>query len=591
MWFASAPPEVSVPSASSAAYPKRRANGRTRCRSTSAANGLCVHVASCGLERGIPFGEGDFREAWTSCKNDTKLPEKVSMTVKTPLHPYSLSLLTDLYELTMAYGYWKAGVSEKEAVFHLSFRKNPFGGGFSIACGLTHAIELLESYRFAEEDLAYLGSLAGNDGKPLFAREFLADLGRLRLACDVDAVPEGTAVFPHEPLLRVRGPIVQGQLLETALLNFLNFETLIATKAARVCLAAKGDPVLEFGLRRAQGADGGLTASWAAYVGGCSATSNVLAGRLFGIPVKGTHAHSWVMSFEDELESFLAYARAQPNNCNFLVDTYDTLAGVRKAVEAGRALRAAGHELGGIRLDSGDLAYLSVEARKILDEGGFPDAVIFASNELDEHVIASLKEQGAAIDIWGVGTKLVTAYDQPAMGGVYKLAAVRRPGEPWRHTVKLSEQAAKVSTPGIQQVRRFTAEGLLVADMIWDEASGIGAPAGAGAGREAPEPGGRGEPDLIIDPMDPTRRKKIPAGAAAADLLVPVFRGGARVYEPPPLEAIRARAQAELAACHAGIKRFVNPHQYPVGLEAGLYDLRTRLVLEARGFEARDRVR
>jgi nicotinate phosphoribosyltransferase len=481
-----------------------------------------------------------------------------------------LGLLTDLYELTMAYGYWQTGTWTKEAVFHLHFRKPPFGSGFALACGLAPAVEFIEAFRFAEEDLDYLAGLRGNDGGPLFAKEFLGVLGRLELCCDVDAIPEGTVVFPHEPLVRVRGPILQAQILETALLNVINFQTLIATKAARVCLAAQGDPVLDFGLRRAQGIDGGLAASRACYAGGCDATSNVLAGKLFGIPVKGTHAHSWVLSFATELESFEAWAEAMPNNCVFLVDTYNSLEGVRHAVEAGRRLRQRGHEMVGIRLDSGDLAYLSVEARKLLDEGGFPDARIMASSELDEHLIESLKLQGAKIAIWGVGTRLVTGHDDPALGGVYKLTAVREAPDnlerasPWEYKVKLSEQAIKITTPGIQQVRRFATDGLFLADMIFDEE--LGAPA-------AP---------TIVDPADLTRRKEIPTETPWEDLLVPVFRGGKKVFDPPPLGEVRRRGIEQLGRLHAGIKRFVNPHQYPVGLELGLFDLKTRLILEAR---------
>jgi nicotinate phosphoribosyltransferase len=334
-----------------------------------------------------------------------------------------------------------------------------------------------------------------------------------------------------------------------------------------VCLAARGDDVVDFGLRRAQGIDGGLSASRAAFVGGCGATSNVLAGRLFGIPVKGTHAHSWVMAFDSERQAFAAWADAQPNNCVLLVDTYDSLEGVRRAVEIARTLRERGHALAGIRLDSGDLAYLSLEARRILDEGGFPDVRIMASNELDEHVIASLKEQGAAITVWGVGTRLVTGGDEPALGGVYKLAAVRRPGRPWEHRVKVSEQAVKTTTPGIQQVRRFeTARGFL-ADVIYDEEQGLPAR------------------PTVVDPVDPTRRKRVPAEARGEDLLVPVARAGRIVYSPPPPGAARDRARIQLERVHAGIKRFVNPHQYPVGLSAELHDLKTRLVLEARGLE------
>ena len=480
------------------------------------------------------------------------------------IYRHSLALLTDLYQLTMAYGYWKLGRAEQEAVFHLSFRKNPFNGGFTVACGLHDAIDFLSELRFEAEDLSYLASLRGNDGGALFDRAFLDYLRDLRFTCDVDAIPEGTAVFPHEPLVRVTGPILQAQIIETPLLNLVNFQTLVATKAARVCLATRGEPVLEFGLRRAQGVDGGLSAARAAYVGGVAATSNVLAGKLYGIPVRGTHAHSWVMSFDEEMEAFEAYAKAMPNNCVFLVDTYDTLPGVRYAVEVGRKLRATGHEMIGVRLDSGDLAYFSVEARRILDEGGFPNAQILASNDLDEHIIASLKEQGARINTWGVGTRLVTAYDQPALGGVYKLSAIRSPGGTWQYKLKLSEQTAKVSNPGILQVRRFRGRDEFVADAIYDIALGAT------------------EPVTIVDPTDLTRRKTIEPGAVAEDLLVPVFRGGRCVYVPPALEQVRRRTSEQLAGFHGGIKRLMNPHQYPVGLEKGLSDLKTQLVLKAR---------
>src|SRR5438094_2620885 len=482
----------------------------------------------------------------------------------TDISPVALSgraLLTDLYQLTMSYGYWKSGRAEREAVFHPFFRDSPFQCGFTLTAGLAPTIGFLQAFHFTEDDLAFLGTLRGNDDQPLFDRGFLDYLGTLRFGCDVDAMPEGTAVFPQEPLLRIQGPILQCQLLETALLNLINFQSLIATKAARVCLAARGEPVLEFGLRRAQGVDGELATSRAAYVGGCAATSNVLAAKLYGIPARGTHAHSWVMSFDDEREAFHAYAEAMPNNCVFLVDTYDTLEGVRRAVEAGRLLRERGHEMVGIRLDSGDLAWLSVEARKILDEAGFPNAVIVASNDLDEQIIASLKEQGAAINVWGVGTKLVTAYDQPALGGVYKLAAVRRADGAWEHKVKLSEQTAKISTPGIQQVRRFRSEREFLADAIYDT--------DRGAPREF----------TIVDPLDPTRRKRLEPDTPFEDLLVPVFRLGELVYSTPALAEIRRRAQAQLAMFHAGVKRTINPHQYPVGLELGLHELKTELVL------------
>src|SRR5262245_48739809 len=277
-------------------------------------------------------------------------------------------LLTDLYQLTMACAYWKEGIHEREAAFHMSFRTPPFHGGFTIACGLAEVVAYLQALRFDDSDLAYLATLSGADGKRLFDPDFLEYLRALRFVCDVDALPEGTVVFPHEPLLRVQGPILQAQLIETALLNCINFQTLIATKAARICLAARGEPVVEFGFRRAQGVDGGMTATRAAYVGGCAGTSNVLAGKIYGIPVRGTHAHSWVLAFNNELEAFQAYAQAMPANSTFLVDTYDTLQGVRHAVEVGKELRRHGHELAGIRLDSGDLAFLSIQARRILDE-------------------------------------------------------------------------------------------------------------------------------------------------------------------------------------------------------------------------------
>jgi len=476
-------------------------------------------------------------------------------------------LLTDLYQLTMAYGYWKNQVHEREAVFHLFFRKNPFNSGFSVACGLADVIEYIETFRFDPDELAYLATLTGNDGQPLFETGFLDYLKQLQFTCDIDAIPEGTLVFPHEPLVRVRGPIIQCQILETALLNIVNFQTLIATKAARICRAAAPEPVLEFGLRRAQGIDGAMAASRAAHIGGCAATSNVLAGMRYGIPVKGTHAHSWVMSFATEEEAFGAYADAMPNNCVFLVDTYDTIEGVRTAVRVGKRLREKGHELVGVRLDSGDLAYLSIEARKILDEGGFPKAVVVASNDLDEQTITSIKQQGGKVGIWGVGTKLVTAFDQPAMGGVYKLGAIREEEGNWRYSLKLSEQPIKVSNPGIQQVRRFKLGNEFIGDMIYNE----GVP--------------MKNNHVIVDPINMSRSKKIPAEATTEELLVPVFKQGTLVYQGPKILELRQKTLDQLASFHDGIKRFLNPHEYPVGLEAGLNQLKTELILKARGID------
>jgi nicotinate phosphoribosyltransferase len=366
-------------------------------------------------------------------------------------------------------------------------------------------------------------------------------------------------------MVRVTGPILQAQLIETPLLNLINFQSLVATKAARVVLAARGEPVLDFGLRRAQGFDGALSASRAAWIGGCAATSNVLAARLFGIPASGTHGHSWVMAFDDELMAFRAYAEALPNNCIFLVDTYDTFRGVRRAIEVGEELRARGHEMLGVRLDSGDLAWLSAQARKMLDAKGFSNARIVGSNELDEDLVASLKEQGAGISAWGVGTRLVTGHPDAALGGVFKLTAVRRPPEPWRPKVKLSEQPIKTSIPGVLQTRRFFGDSEAVADVIYDLGM---SPRGS---------------VTMVDPLDPTRRRTIQEGTASEDLLVPIFRAGRRVYDPPPLTEIRKRVSADLSRFHSGVKRFVNPHRYPVGLERDLHDLRTRLILEARG--------
>ncbi len=487
------------------------------------------------------------------------------MNILSELYKPCLTLLTDLYQLTMAYGYWKSGMAEREAVFNLFFRKHPFNGGYVVSAGLEYVVRFLEDFRFCEDDLTYLGSLTTADGSALFEEGFLEYLRELHFTCDVDAIPEGTLVFPHEPIVRVKGPILQCQLLETFLLNSINFQSLIATKAARISIATQGEPVLEFGLRRAQGIDGGLAASRAAYLGGCSATSNVLAGRFFGIPVRGTHAHSWVMSFDGEPEAFEAYAKAMPDNCVFLVDTYDTLEGVKYAVEAGRWLKERGYKMAGIRLDSGDLAYLSIEARKILDEGGFKDAFIVASNDLDETIIRSLKDQGAQISVWGVGTKLVTAYDQPALGGVYKMAAIRKPNGEWDYKLKLSEQTIKINNPGILQVRRFYNEQGFIADMIFDTER---------------EPSAQST--SIIDPVDITKRKHIAADTSYTDLLVPIFRKGEKIYDLPGLEQIKARVQEQLASVHTSVKRFVNPHTFPAGLEEGLYHHKLNLILKLK---------
>ena len=480
----------------------------------------------------------------------------------------STALLTDLYQLTMAYGYWKAGRAGQQANFQLFFRKQPFDGGFSVVCGIEPALEWIENFGFDPSDLEYLGTLNGADDQPLFEPDFLQYLGELRLNVDIDAMREGTVCFAQEPLMRVQGSVLECQLLETALLNIVNFQTLIATKAARVCLAAGDDGVLEFGARRAQGIDGALSASRAAFVGGCAATSNVLAGKCFGIPTRGTHAHSWVMLFDSELEAFETYADALPNNVVFLVDTYDTLEGTRHAVAVGHKLRAHGHDLLGIRLDSGDLAYLSIEARKILDEGGFPDAKIYASNDLDEQTISSLKQQGARIGVWGVGTRLVTGNDQPALGGVYKLTATRETvDDDWQPRIKLSEQTIKISNPGVTSVRRYWSEedGARhnVADAIYEEG-------------HAPKSGA-----VIVDPLDAIRRRRISAKLQFEELLVPAVRAGKRLQPNAPLLEAQQRARAELASFDAGIKRFANPHRFPAGLEVQLHEKKMQMVERA----------
>lgn len=487
-----------------------------------------------------------------------------------PLYKQSLALLTDLYQLAMSYGYWKTGLDRKEAVFHLFFRRAPFHGGFTVAAGLEAVVDFLENFHFDESDLQYLSSLENNEGKRAFPDPFLEYLSKMHFSCDIDAMPEGTLAFPYEPLLRIQGPLIQCQILESPLLNLINFPTLIATKAARVRIAAKDDPILEFGLRRAQGIDGIITASRAAYVGGCNATSNVLAGKLFGIPVRGTHSHSWVMVFDDEFESFKAIAESMPANTVFLVDTYDTLEGVKKAIEVGKWLKSHGKELKGIRLDSGDLAYLSIKSRKMLDEAGFPDAVIVASNELDETLISDLKRQGAKIGVWGVGTNLVTSKDQPALDGVYKLSALRDPGGPWKYKLKLSEQMVKVSNPGILQVRRFKNKNLCIADMLYDVNTHLN------------------HEICLVDPLDPTKQKILKKGLQGEDLLQPIFRNGKCIYELPSLDNIREKTLRELSHFPVGITRFMNPHEYVVGMEKSLYDLKIELIKNIRSHSSHD---
>lgn len=384
-----------------------------------------------------------------------------------------LGLLTDLYQISMAYGYWKNGMADRKAIFNLYFRKSPYNGRYAIACGLEQIIKYIEAQKefwLSSPDMNYLWTLTGNDGNKLFSREFINFLGAMEFSLTIDAIPEGTVVFPNEPLLRVSGPLYQCQLLESILLNQINFSTLIATKAHRIVQAAGGDPVIDFGLRRAQGMDGALTASRAAYIGGCIGTSNVLAGRKFGIPVKGTTAHSWVMSFDSEQEAMDKWVESMPNNSTLLVDTYDTVKGITHAINAGERLRKSGHDLSAIRLDSGDLLYESRLARRMLNEAGFNNTKIVVSNDLDELEIIKLKAHKAPIDIWGVGTNLITGGDQSALGGVYKMSAIEDKNGKLRDTVKISSEAVKTSLPGLLNVRRFNdIRGKAHQDYIYDE--------------------------------------------------------------------------------------------------------------------------
>ena len=481
------------------------------------------------------------------------------------LYNQSLALLTDLYQLTMVYGYWKAGIAERKAVFHLNFRRWPFKGGFAIAAGLQTAVEFLQNFKFSKSDLDYLASLQDAGGKQLFEKDFLHFLSTFRFACDFDAVPEGTAVFPYEPLIRVVGPIWQAQLLESPMLNLINFQTLIATKAARICMAARPDPVIEFGMRRAQGPDGAISASRAAFIGGCTATSDVIAGKLFDIPVRGTHAHSWVMAFDEEKAAFETFANIMPEGCVMLIDTYDSIEGAKRAIEVGREMRKRGSDLHGVRLDSGDLAHLSIEIRKLLDREGFNKTVIMASNELDEYLIRDLKQQGAKITIWGVGTNLVTGKDQPALDGVYKLSAIQNEKGEWLHRIKLSEQTAKATNPGVLQIRRFSDGQFYLGDCIYDELGTLE------------------EPCQIIDVHDPNNHLSFSPETHSEDLLVPVFRKGNLVYDFPSLRDVQRRTNQELSRLPPSMERFVNPQPYFAGLEKGLYQKKLELIRKLRG--------
>ena len=477
-------------------------------------------------------------------------------------------LLTDLYQLTMAQGYWETGQGATQACFHAYFRDYPFRGGYAVACGFDQLAELIDDFAFTQDDVDYLASLDAPGGGKLFRPEFLEHLLTFRLRVDIDAPAEGTIVFPHEPLVRVMGPIMDCQLIETALLNCVNFETLIATKAARVCLAAHGAPVAEFGLRRAQGAGGGMWASRAAVVGGCASTSNVLAGKRYGLPVSGTHAHSWVMSFPDELSAFRAYAQEFPHNCVLLVDTYNVEQGIENAITVGLEMRQRGQRLAGIRIDSGDLAWLAKMARRMLDAAGLADCGIVLSNDLDEYTIQSILDEGAPATSWGVGTKLACAFDQPTLGGVYKLSATRAPGQTeWTDRLKISESAAKLTVPGVLDVRRYYHDdGHIAGDMVFDVNAGVG------------------KREVIVDPLDSLRQKNL-SGKRFETLLSPLARNGEVVLDQAHRNAIEAqrRCREGLASLDESQKRMLNPHTYPVGLEYGLCERRRALVGKLRG--------
>lgn len=475
----------------------------------------------------------------------------------------NLTMLCDFYELTMSQGYFSTGYAERIAYFDLFFRKCPDGGGFAIAAGLEQIVQYIQDLHFSEEDIAYLR------GRNMFSEEFLHYLADFRFTGDIWAVPEGTPVFPHEPILTVRAPAIQAQLIETYLLLCVNHQSLIATKASRVVYAAQGDGIMEFGLRRAQGPDAGIYGARAAMIGGCIGTSCVLTGQIFDVPVKGTHAHSWIMSFPDEYTAFKKYAELYPNACILLVDTYDTLgSGVPNAIRVFKEMREAGIKSSfyGIRLDSGDLAYLSKKARKMLDEAGFPDAVISASSDLDEYLIHSLKNQGAAITSWGVGTNLITAKDCPAFGGVYKLAAVQdeRTGE-FIPKIKLSENSEKITNPGNKTIFRLydKENGKLKADLIafadehFDESRDL----------------------MIFDPVHTWKKTLLKGGTyTVREIMVPVFLKGECVYETPAVMDIQAYCKRELDTLWDESRRFENPQEVHVDLSDRLYDVKKSLL-------------
>lgn len=481
----------------------------------------------------------------------------------------TMSLMTDFYELTMMQGYLNDGSINKTVVFDVFYRVNPSGNGFAITAGLEQVINYIKNLHFSESDIEYLRSLNTFDEK------FLTYLKGFRFTGDIYAIPEGTVVFPTEPLLRVKAPIMEAQIVETAILTIINHQSLIATKASRVAWSAGNDAVMEFGLRRAQGPDAGIYGARAAIIGGCAGTSNVLTGKMFDVPVLGTHAHSWVMSFPSEVEAFRCYARTFPNACTFLVDTYDTLrSGVPNAIKVFKEMQADGIELKnyGIRLDSGDLAYLSKEARKMLDAAGFTDAKITASSDLDEYLIMSLKLQGAKINNWGVGTKLITSDDCPSFGGVYKLSAESDGKGGFIPKIKLSDNPSKVTNPGIKKVLRFYSKdtGKIKADLICLEEEGYK------------------ETDTIhlFDHMAKWKNMILKPGTyTIRELLVPIFLDGKCVYTSPSVMDIKANCNHELSTLWDEHRRLANPHTVPVDLSDKLFELKNRLIDELSGID------
>jgi nicotinate phosphoribosyltransferase len=472
---------------------------------------------------------------------------------------YTQALLTDLYELTMAAAYLEQGKGADTAAFELYYRHNPFKGGYGIAAGLENAVRAFIDARFSDDDLAFLRSLKSAAGIRIFSETFLRYLSSFKFGGDIRAIPEGTVVFPNEPILQASGNLIECQMAESVLLCHINFQTLIATKAARIWEAANHSTVIEFGLRRAQGPDGALSACRAAFIGGADSTSNVLGAALLEMPAKGTHAHSWVQSFDSELEAFRAYARMFPQECVLLVDTYDTLkSGVPNAIRVAKELEQSGNRLSGIRIDSGDLAFLSKEARMTLDQQGLPYVKIIASNELDEYIISDILAQGGKVDVWGVGTNLATGCGEGgcALGGIYKM--VEHNGQP---KIKLSANPEKTTNPGAKRVIRFyDAEGLMAADALANSSEIIG-PHGA----------------LIVDPNNPLRRKKVNS-ERGFDLLESIVKMGNVVYEFPSLEQIRSRRKKQLSQLHESYRRLHNPHEYKVGLTHKLWQVKERML-------------